>query len=206
MGIIIDIILILILILSAYLGYKKGLVELGAKIFAGIIAIIITLIIYKPVSNIIINNTSIDEKIENIIIDKTSNLIDENSQISNNQYIQNTTDNITTQIKEDTLPDKAKNISINIVYILTLLIIFILTKIALTIVISLANFIAKLPILKQFNEIGGFAYGLIRGLIIICVVILLMGIFIKCNPNNELENTLDKTYITKIVYKNIVKF
>lgn len=206
MGIIIDIILILILILSAYLGYKKGLVELGAKIFAGIIAIIITLIIYKPVSNIIINNTSIDEKIENIIIEKTSNLIDENSQISNNQYIQNTTDNITTQIKEDTLPDKAKNISINIVYILTLLIIFILTKIALTIVISLANFVAKLPILKQFNEIGGIAYGLIRGLIIICVVILLMGIFIKCNPNNELENTLDKTYITKIVYKNIVKF
>ena len=44
MGIMIDIILIAIVLLSAFLGYKKGLVKLGAKLFAGIIAIIITLI------------------------------------------------------------------------------------------------------------------------------------------------------------------
>ena len=36
MGILIDIILIAILIISAFLGYKKGLVKLGAKLFAGI--------------------------------------------------------------------------------------------------------------------------------------------------------------------------
>ena len=68
MGIVIDIILVLIEALSAFLGYKKGLVELGAKLFAGIIAIVITLIIYKPVGNIVIKNTSIDEKIENTIL------------------------------------------------------------------------------------------------------------------------------------------
>jgi len=33
MGILIDIILIAILIISAFLGYKKGLVKLGAKLF-----------------------------------------------------------------------------------------------------------------------------------------------------------------------------
>ena len=43
MGILIDIILIAILIISAFLGYKKGLVKLGAKLFAGIIAIIVTI-------------------------------------------------------------------------------------------------------------------------------------------------------------------
>ena len=39
MGFIIDIILVAILLLSTFLGYKKGLVKLGAKLFAGIIAI-----------------------------------------------------------------------------------------------------------------------------------------------------------------------
>ena len=42
MGILIDIILIIIILISTFLGYKKGLVKLGAKLFAGIIAIIVT--------------------------------------------------------------------------------------------------------------------------------------------------------------------
>ena len=45
MGIIIDIVLIAILLLSTFLGYKKGLVKLGAKLFAGIIAIILTIVL-----------------------------------------------------------------------------------------------------------------------------------------------------------------
>ena len=77
MGIIIDISLIAILLLSTFLGYKKGLVKLGAKLFAGIIAIILTIVLYKPVANAIIKNTPIDEKIENIIIENTTNFVDE---------------------------------------------------------------------------------------------------------------------------------
>ena len=155
MGIVIDIILVLIVALSAFLGYKKGLVELGAKLFAGIIAIVITLIIYKPVGNIVIKNTSIDEKIENTILEKTTNVIDENSKVSDNKYIQNASDNAASQVKEEILPEQARNIAVNVIYIATALILFIVTKIVLSIVISLANAVASLPILKQFNEIGG---------------------------------------------------
>ena len=64
MGILIDIILIAILIISAFLGYKKGLVKLGAKLFAGIIAIILTSILYNPVAKLIINNTQLDENLK----------------------------------------------------------------------------------------------------------------------------------------------
>ena len=71
MGILIDIIFIAIILLSAFLGYKKGLVNMASKLFAGILAIIITLILYQPVSNAIIKNTPLQTKIENIIIEKT---------------------------------------------------------------------------------------------------------------------------------------
>ena len=88
MGILIDIIFIAIILLSAFLGYKKGLVNMASKLFAGILAIIITLILYQPVSNTIIKNTPLQTKIENIIIEKTqkenqeenSNVINELSQ------------------------------------------------------------------------------------------------------------------------------
>ena len=205
MGIVIDIILVLIVALSAFLGYKKGLVEFGAKLFAGIIAIVITLIIYKPVGNIVIKNTSIDEKIENTILEKTTNVIDENSKISDNKYIQDASDNAVSQVKEEVLPEQARNIAVNIVYVATALILFIISKIVLSIVISLANAVASLPILKQFNEIGGFLYGLVRGAIISLVLILVIGTIAKLNPNGSLSKNVESTYLLKEVYDNVVK-
>lgn len=205
MGIVIDIILVLIVALSTFLGYKKGLVELGAKLFAGIIAIVITLIIYKPVGNIVIKNTSIDEKIENTILEKTTNVIDENSKISDNKYIQDASDNAVSQVKEEVLPEQARNIAVNVVYVATALILFIVSKIVLSIVISLANAIASLPILKQFNEIGGFLYGLVRGAIISLVLILVIGTIAKLNPNGSLSKNVESTYLLKEVYGSIVK-
>lgn len=205
MGIVIDIILVLIVALSAFLGYKKGLVELGAKLFAGIIAIVITLIIYKPVGNIVIKNTSIDEKIENTILEKTTNVIDENSKISDNKYIQDSSDNAVLQVKEEVLPEQARNIAVNVVYVATALILFIVSKIVLSIVISLANAVASLPILKQFNEIGGFLYGLVRGAIISLVLILVIGTIAKLNPNGSLSKNVESTYLLKEVYDNVVK-
>ena len=205
MGIVIDIILVLIVAFSAFLGYKKGLVELGAKLFAGIIAIVITLIIYKPVGNIVIKNTSIDEKIENTILEKTTNVIDENSKISDNKYIQDASDNAVSQVKEEVLPEQARNIAVNIVYVATALILFIVSKIVLSIVISLANAVASLPILKQFNEIGGLLYGLVRGAIISLVLILVIGTIAKLNPNGSLSKNVESTYLLKEVYDNVVK-
>ncbi len=205
MGIVIDIILVLIVALSAFLGYKKGLVELGAKLFAGIIAIVITLIIYKPVGNIVIKNTSIDEKIENTILEKTTNVIDENSKISDNKYIQDASDNAVSQVKEEVIPEQARNIAVNVVYVATALILFIVSKIVLSIVISLANAVASLPILKQFNEIGGLLYGLVRGAIISFVLILVIGTIAKLNPNGSLSKNVESTYLLKEVYNNVVK-
>ena len=205
MGIVIDIILVLIVALSAFLGYKKGLVELWAKLFAGIIAIVITLIIYKPVGNIVIKNTSIDEKIENTILEKTTNVIDENSKISDNKYIQDASDNAVSQVKEEVLPEQARNIAVNVVYGATALILFIVSKIVLSIVISLANAVASLPILKQFNEIGGLLYGLVRGAIISFVLILVIGTVAKLNPNGSLSKNVESTYLLKEVYDNVVK-
>lgn len=197
MGIIIDIVLLVILVLSAFAGYKKGLVELGTKLFAGIIAIIVTIIIYKPVANIIINNTSIDEKIENTIIQNTTNFINENFTAPIDA---------TNEIADGVITGEASNIAKSVVYAITAIILFIIVKIALSIVISFMDFVANLPILKQFNEIGGLLYGIIRGLIIIFICVLIMGVFTKINPESSLKDEIESSILTDIIYKNISKF
>lgn len=198
MGIIIDLILIAIVLLSAFLGYKKGLVKLGAKLFAGIIAIVLTLILYRPVSGAIIKNTPIVEKIKNVVIENSSNF--------ENQDKDKVSTQITNQVKNEILPAEAENIAKSIVYAVTSIVLFLVIKIILSIVISLIDGIARLPILKQFNEVGGLVYGLARGMLIVCVIILLMGVHAKVKPENNLNENIEKSNITKMIYEKIVKF
>lgn len=194
MGILIDIIFIAIILLSAFLGYKKGLVNMASKLFAGILAIIITLILYQPVSNAIIKNTPLQTKIENIIIEKTQT---ENQEENSN---------VINELSQNMIKEQAKNISINVVHAITMIGIFLLVKIILSIVFALINGIANLPILKQFNEVGGIAYGLVRGAIISVICIALLGVYAKINPQNKINKEIENTYLTKIIYKNIIKF
>ena len=60
MGVIIDIIIIAIIAISTFLAYTKGLIALAFKLCAFIIAIVVTFILYNPVSNLVINVTNID--------------------------------------------------------------------------------------------------------------------------------------------------
>ena len=196
MGIIIDIILLAILSLSAFLGYKKGLVKLATKLIAGIIAIILTLIIYKPVANLVIEHTSIENKIEEAIIENTNEFINKDN--NNNSMINH--------VEKEIMPGEAKKIAQGAVYVVTALILFLAVKIILSIVISFMDSVANLPILKQFNEAGGVIYGVLRGIIIVGICILLMGVITKVNPENKINEVIEDTYITKVIYKNIVKF
>ena len=141
--------------------------------------------------------SQIDEKIKNTIIQNTENVIDENSKVPQT---------VTNQVKNQILPEEAENISKNVVYAITAVVLFILVKIVLSIVISLMDFVANLPILKQFNEVGGIIYGIIRGILIVCICILLSGVYTKINPESTLNNMIQSSSLTKVIYKNIVKF
>ncbi len=72
---------------------------------------------------------------------------------------------------------------------------YILAKIALRFVTALADLIAKLPILNQFNKAGGLIYGAIRGLLIIYVALLIVNFAGQVNPQKY-----SKFRSTKIIY------
>lgn len=55
-------------------------------------------------------------------------------------------------------------------------------------------------------KFGGAVYGALRGIIIVVIFILLMGVITKINPENKLNETIEDTYFTKMLYKNVIKF
>lgn len=194
MGIAVDLIIIAIIALSAFLGYRKGLVVLAIKLCAFIIAIAITFVIYKPVANVVINVTGIDETIENAILEKANGIMSEENNETSIQMIEDA--------KTGLLPEVAREIAINIVTGGVFLILFIIVRIAIKFVTALANAVAKLPIIKQFNEMGGLLYGVLRGLLIIYVAMLIIGVAGQINPENTVHQSLNSSYIGKMMYNN----
>lgn len=196
MGIVVDLIIVAIIALSAFLGYRKGFVTLAIKLFAFIIAIAITFVIYKPVANVVINVTGIDESIENAILEKANDIITNEENETSNKMLE--------EAKKGILPQTAREIAVNIVTGGVVLILFIAVRIALKFVTALANIVAKLPIIKQFNEMGGLLYGVLRGVLVIYIAMLLIGVVGQINPQNSIHQNINESYVGKMMYENNV--
>ena len=195
MGILVDIILVVLIALSIFLGYKKGLATLAIKLCAFIIAILITFILYRPIANLVINTTSIDESIEDTIYNKVTEMIqkDETNEL---------TSDLIESAKQGMLEQSARELAINVVYGGTIIILFIIVRIALIFVSALANLVAKLPIIKQANEVGGAIYGLLRAIVIIYAILLVINFIGELNPKNIATQTINESTITKAMYEN----
>ena len=85
-GIFVDLIIIAFFALSIYWGYKRGLVNVITSLVAFILAIILTLIIYKPISNFLQSNTPLGQTIEQ----KLSSTLNETSLVNGELLSKNT--------------------------------------------------------------------------------------------------------------------
>ena len=212
MGIVVDFILIAIVVINVWLGHKKGLINVVFNIFATLIAIIATLVLYKPVSNIIMDNTEIDNKIREVII--SNNKTEENEEVKDEEekgngkvnniqkYITKQIENAEKSAKEQAIESIADELSEKAVYVLTGIIVFIVIRIALILLKFLSETLASLPIIKQFNELGGIIYGLLKSVIIIYVLLTIIFIMSGIYGNNVVTDAISESYLTKFVYDN----
>lgn len=193
MNFVVDIIIVLIIVISALLAYRKGLISLSVQLLATIISILIIIVIYKPVSNLIINTTGIDEYIQNEILEKVTDVVEQDKE-NNNQIVET--------IENGMLPETARNLSIDIVQGGVILILYILLRVALRFVTGLVNIVAKVPIIKQINKLGGVLYGIIRGLLLVYVILLFVNLSGNINSNNTVYKSVESSTLGKFMNEN----
>ena len=194
MGIVIDGIIVIIVLASTFMGYKKGLIALGINLVASIITIVAVMILYRPVGAVIINKTQIDEGIESAI---ESNI----DEIVATGEMNDTLAELIHNGEKGVVTNASKTIAENIIYVGTMLALFIAIRVVLIFVILLSNFVAKLPVLEQFNEIGGIAYGFLRGMLIVYVLLMLVNLIISAVPDNPLTELINTSYIAQFMAK-----
>lgn len=212
MGSLIDIILIVFIGLSILGGYRKGLVKVAVKIFAFLIAVVVTFVLYKPVSNLIIEKTELDEKIENIIIEKGSQEIQEsNGEVKENgfiTYMQHYVGDIVAETQNQFVGNLADVVSVKAINLIAIIGIFIITRLALNLLTFILDIITKLPIINQFNKLGGTIYGSLRGLIVVYFVLAIAFLIVSVTGNKVILTLIDSSTITKFMYTNniLLKF
>lgn len=195
MGIIIDVILVLFLLGSTYLGYKKGLVKVAVSLVAFIAAIIITVLLYRPIGDLIIKNTDWDENLQKAI--QTN--VDSATSTNKTEEEKNITDSMIEGAKNEILPGTSKTVAINIIYGGTMIGLFIVSRLLLLLINLMADAITSLPIIKQFNEAGGIAYGILRGIIIVYAIVMLLNLIISFDPQGALNDIIQNTFLTKLL-------
>lgn len=193
---IVDLIIIAIMVLSIFLAYKKGLVNLMIGLCAFVISIVITFILYQPISNLIINTTNIDETIENAIYEKA------NEMMQKDEKEKELTDSIIEKTKNEMLPETARNLAVNIVTGSVVIVLFLAIKIALRFVSAFVNIVTKVPVIDQINKAGGVIYGILRGVLIIYVMLLICKIPGQISPNNPFNQNIEQSYLGKTMYEN----
>lgn len=193
MSIVVDIIIVAIILLSTFLAYRKGLITLAIQLVAVVIAVVLTLLLYKPVSNVIINVTGIDESIQNAILEEANDMMT-NDEEGANQVVET--------IQNGMLPETARTISINIIEGAVILILYIVIRIILKFVTALANLVSKLPILNQLNQLGGIIYGILRGVLIVYILLLIVNLSGEIEPQNHVYTAVEESYIGKMMNEN----
>ena len=178
-----------ILISHLFWGYRRGLVNIAFKIISFFVALAIMLFLYKPVANFIMDKTPLDENLSNAIEQTLSG-----TTLSDGQLLNVDSTNISTSVVEQInkfiaeainngITNTVHYVSVNIarmmIYVGTMLLLFIIARFILFLVRFIAELIANLPIIKMFNKSGGLVFGLIKGFVI---VYLILGVISLASP------------------------
>lgn len=204
MGIIVDLIIIAIVLLFVFIGYKKGLTGSLIKLLSFVIAVALAFMLYKPVANAIIENTEIDDNIKEAIT-RTFNQEDNNEKeeeknipLTMVENINNEIENATNEVKTTIIEETTKTI----INVASAIVIYIIVRIILLIVSLFASQITKLPLIKQADEIGGIVYGAVEGIVIVYIALSIISLISVIWVDNIAVTAITKSVLGNMLYNN----
>lgn len=205
---IVDIIIIVIMILAIILGKKKGLTVCLVNFLSLIIALIVALMLCKPVGNYIMEKTPVGNNLketikQNIPMGEGEIKLDAESNLPEGikNYINEQTKGVN-EAKNSGIEAVSTELAKDIVTAISFIGIFIIVKAALLIVKVVSKLINKLPILKQIDGLGGAICGAVQGVIIIYCILAVISIISPVIENTKIVENINNSHIGKTMYNN----
>ena len=177
-----DIILIAVIIISIYIGAKRGLVRTLFTTLSTFISLILTALIYTPFSKALYNSP-----FGSYIKELTLSFFAEK--------FQNTP-------QHPMINHAAETSSVLIVNIVSFVLVIIVIRIFLAFLFSILNITAKLPVIKQFNSILGMVIGAVGGILISYIAIGIIAALGGDGNIGIIQESIQKSYLAIKIYNN----
>lgn len=212
-----DIALICTFIISIFAAFRKGFTYLVFNFICLLITIFAVLILCKPLTTFVYENTNVDEFFSKHIKSTIGDFIEE--QLEKNTHINTGKTNIARPIAEkintyiDEAEDKAvNNVSTYIADKLAYIVISALVVIFLCIVIRISTiflravlyFISELPFIHSIDKVGGIVYGVIRAYVIVYLILAILSLLSPLMANTGIIACINHSRFCEKFYNDNV--
>ena len=225
----------IVFLLSAIIGYKRGLVKIIASLLATLVCIVLVLLISPSVSKWIQESTPLKEMVKNkcielLLPDETTEEEALQTEIPREQQIsmiegadipeviqkmllENNNNEVYTALGVQTFGEYigayvAKVIADILAFLITFVVVFIIVRVAL----GMLNILDKIPLVGGANHLVGGLFGAGIGILIIWILFIVITLLyntsfgMACMKGISESEILTKLYDSNILMKYITKF
>ena len=204
----VDLIILIIMVSSIFVGLKKGLISCIIDIAAVIVALILAILLCRPITNVVIENTNFDESLattisQNIPLSDTDFKVEANTNLPEGivNYINGITENVNTS-KEEAFNAIGVELASGIISVIVFIAIFVIVRLVLALIKVVSKIIDKIPLLSQVNKVGGAICGAIEGAIIIYAIFAVISMIAPVISNTNLLELIYNSNIGSMMYNN----
>lgn len=178
-----DIIVIAVVALSVYMGYKKGFVRTVSKLCCLIVSIIVAKIL-RPYVGDFVRQSFIGDYINKKFAETSTEIMGSNMPSFLKEAGEYTASSVTDAV----------------VSVVTVLLIIIVTYLLAHFIVNALNIVAKLPVISFVNRIMGGCAGLLTGIFVVYIV---MSIFVIADVSG-MEKWLSDSVVAYTMYNDNV--
>jgi len=192
----IDLVMLSILLVGAFIGYKKGFLRMTFDVLTYVISWIIAIWGYKYLTAFLLSSYPFRRMLEEFV-DK--NIIKDDAIIPTvpimfKGLIENTSSAINNTLKEAVLLILANFISI--------IIIFFVSKIAIMLIKHVLGVLRKVPIFGTIDGFGGLVIGVCIAMMFVYIVLAVIYFFPNASWSIKIMGDIKKSFIVSELYDN----
>lgn len=214
---VLDIIIVIFILVSVVVGFKKGFTDTVLRLAGGIIALVLAFMLQGSVAQFITEQTGMDKQIaEGVKSSITKMLIKENTTPTKEQ---NDNTNFLTSAKlfadkyqdiknssgnerESKIDQWSMSVASFVVKGISFVAIFIAVSIVIMILRLILGGVMDLPVLKQLDGLAGLGAGFVLGIIQLLVIFAIISFISPMQIMSGINNLIEASTIAKIIYNN----
>ncbi|MFA9422673.1 MAG: CvpA family protein [Sedimentibacter sp.] len=203
----IDIIIIIFIGYSCFIGYRKGFIKTLFDTLGVIVAFFVSKEYYYLIEKFLLDHTNLFVKVHNFFESKVSDSILET--FKNPVHLPVELQNIISNIlnsgdvgQVDTFSTFVNNISLIVIRSISFVITFLIIYVVLVIISNLINVVSKLPVLNITNRLFGVATAILKSVIILYLIFALSSPLISTMQDSGLSKSILSSESSKIFYNN----